>query len=267
MATSILVSTRSTTCLIHDELTKPVVDPKVGNDVPHSQVRPSKVLANEDKNTDRYSKTEITQENELGVLGLVQWARWVKMVNAASETILFALATAFMLALMVVVASDVERDIQEPANKLLSNHMASGIEGSFFHQLRQLVGVVAIPRGIHFAGFGHKDHVTIDMTSRLVMFAVRDLPRKVRNQQGGMTDPAHRVVEHFRWRERLMPTLVRQYPQASTEQALHEGIHCPEHRPNWSGRDIFRSHIIVKDIESDGQRSNVSGDVCKTTSS
>lgn len=197
MATVVLVSTRSTTCIVYDRLTQPVIDPKVRNDIPHSQIRPSKVLADEEKNTGGDGKTQITQENELGVLRLIQRTRWVKMVNATSDTILLASATAFRLALVVVVPSDVERDVQDPSSELLSNHMASGIDGSFFHQLRQLMGIVAISRGIHFAGFGYEDHVTIDVTSRFVVFAVRDLPRKVWNQQGGMAEPAHRVVQHL----------------------------------------------------------------------
>lgn len=75
--------------------------------------------------------------------------------------------------------------------------MASGVDGSFFHQLRQFMGIVAKSRGIHVPGLGHKNHVTLDVTGRLVVFAVRDLPRKVRNQQGGMADPAHGVVQHL----------------------------------------------------------------------
>lgn len=64
-----------------------------------------------------------------------------------------------------------------------------------------------------------------------------------------------------------MPTFVRQYPQASTEQALHESIHGPKGSSSWCGRDSFRSHIVVENIEGGGQRRNVSGDVCKSTSS
>lgn len=188
------------------------------------------------------------------------------MVDATADAILLSLATAFRLTLVVVVPGDVERDIQKPSPELLSNHMAGGIEGSFLHQLRQLVGVVPISRGIHFARLGHKDHVTLDVTGRLVVFAVRDLPRKVWNQQGGMADPAHGVVQHLGWGERLMSTFVRQHPQPSTKEALHKGIHAPEHSPDRCGRNIFRRHITVEDVEGGGQRGDVSGNVCQTTS-
>lgn len=98
------------------------------------------------------------------------------MVDAAPGPVFLALATAFRLALVVVVPSDVERDIQKPSSELLSDHMASSIDGSLFHQLRQLVRVVTISRGIHFAGLGHENHVALDVTGRLVVFAMRDLP-------------------------------------------------------------------------------------------
>lgn len=64
-----------------------------------------------------------------------------------------------------------------------------------------------------------------------------------------------------------MSTFVRQHPQTSTEQTLHKGIHAPEDSPNWCGRDILRCHIVVEDVERGGQRGNVSGDICQTTSS
>lgn len=217
MATIVLVSMRSMAYDIHDKLTQPVVDPKVRHDIPHSQIRHSIILADEEKNTEGNGKTQITQENELGILGLIQWTRWVEMVDATPGPVFLALATAFRLALVVVVPSDVERDIQKPSGELLSDHMASSIDGSFFHQLRQLVRVVTISRGIHFAGLGHENHVTLDVTGRFVVFAMRDLPRKVWNQQGGMADPAHGVVQHLRWGERLMSTFVRQHPQTSPE--------------------------------------------------
>lgn len=74
MATIVLVSMRSTAYDIHDKLTQPVVDPKVRHDIPHSQIRHSIILADEEKNAEGNGKTQITQENELGILRLIQRA-------------------------------------------------------------------------------------------------------------------------------------------------------------------------------------------------
>lgn len=73
MATIVLVSKRSRACDINDKLTQPVVDPQVRDDIPHSQIRQSIVLADEEKHTEGNGETEITQENELGILRLIQW--------------------------------------------------------------------------------------------------------------------------------------------------------------------------------------------------
>ena len=73
MATSITVSKQYKKCLVCNELTKPVVDPKVREKIPNSQVRPSKILADEEKNANGDGETQITQEDQLGVLRLIQW--------------------------------------------------------------------------------------------------------------------------------------------------------------------------------------------------
>lgn len=72
MATIVLVSAWSPAGNINDVLTQPVVDPKVRHDIPHRQIRQSILLADEEKNTQGDGKTQITQENEFGILRLIQ---------------------------------------------------------------------------------------------------------------------------------------------------------------------------------------------------
>ena len=62
------------------------------------------------------------------------------MVDAAAEAVFLALAAAFGLALVFVVAGDVEADVQEPAGELLADEVTGGHDGSFFHELGKLVG-------------------------------------------------------------------------------------------------------------------------------
>ena len=137
------------------------------------------------------------------------------MVDAASQTVLPALATTFRLALVVVVASAVGNQINEPSSKLCTNQVSRGHDRGFFHQLGHFVSVIANSRGILFAGLRKEDHITFEVAGGLVVLAVGDLPRKVWNQHGGMADKADRVVQGLRWRERLVSTLVCQYPETS----------------------------------------------------
>lgn len=44
------------------------------------------------------------------------------------------------------------------------------------------------------------------------MFAVRDLPRKVWDQQSGVADPADSVIQSLARGERLMTALVGKHP-------------------------------------------------------
>ena len=88
-----------------------MVDPKIRQEIPHSQVGPAKILADEEKNCPGDSKTKITQEDQFRILGLVQWTGRVKVVDAPEPAIALPLTTAFMLALMLVMSSDVRTKV------------------------------------------------------------------------------------------------------------------------------------------------------------
>lgn len=54
------------------ELTKPVVDPKVRQDIPNEQVGPPEVVAHQVKSTESDSQAKITEKDQILVLLLVQ---------------------------------------------------------------------------------------------------------------------------------------------------------------------------------------------------
>lgn len=101
------------------ELTKPVVHPEVRNSIPHKQVEPAISGADIVQNRTGDSETEVTEENELGILGLIQRARGVEVVDAGKVTVVLALATALGLVLVVVVTGDVGEEVHGPAEQLL----------------------------------------------------------------------------------------------------------------------------------------------------
>lgn len=134
------------------------------------------------------------------------------MIDASPEAVPFAFATALALTLMVVMAGDIGENVQEPADKLLADHGAGCDDRSLFHQLGELVGIIAQFRGVLVPRLGNEDHITLEVTGGLVVFAMRDLPREVRDQQSGMAEPADGIVEGLGWREGLMAALVGQHP-------------------------------------------------------
>lgn len=100
--------------------TKPVVYPEVGKKVPDEHVLESVGLAKSDEDSDGNSKTEITQEDEFGVLGFVQRARWVEVVDTREISVDLALSTTLRLTLVVVVTSDIGEEIHRPSKELLA---------------------------------------------------------------------------------------------------------------------------------------------------
>lgn len=76
-------------------------------------------MAEQNEGSDYDGKTEITQENELSVLGLEERTSWVEMVDASEKSIDLSLSTSLALLLMLVVASHVAEQVQRPSEQLL----------------------------------------------------------------------------------------------------------------------------------------------------
>lgn len=155
---------------------QPVVYPEVRNTVPHKQVHPAVLGADQVQNRSGDGKTEVAQSDELSILGLVQRARRVEVVDTAKVTVLLALSTSLWLALVVVVASNVGEKVHGPAEQLLQNHVDGSCNGSLLHQLVQLIDGLRNAGGVHLAGLGNENHITGEVTGGLVVLAVRDLP-------------------------------------------------------------------------------------------
>ena len=101
--------------------TEPVVHPEVGEEVPDEHVLEAVGLAERDQDGDGDGEAEITQEDEFGVLGFIQGAGWVEVVDASEVAVDLALSTTFELTLVVVVASDVGEKVHWPSKELLAD--------------------------------------------------------------------------------------------------------------------------------------------------
>lgn len=116
-----------------------MVYPQVRSEIPDSHVGETIGLAEKSENGDSDSNAEITQQNELGVLGFIQWALWVEMVDSGEETVALSLSTTLRLTLVVVVASDVAKEVHRPAEKLLANRVDQSGNRCLLRQLINLV--------------------------------------------------------------------------------------------------------------------------------
>ena len=162
-------------------LTQPVVDPQIRKEIPHSQVRPAKVLPNQDENSGYNSKAQIARKNQLAVLGLIQGTRRIKVVDVPTPAVLLALTATFFLTGMAIVTSDVDGEVHDPSGELLTDEGTSSNDGSLLGELSQLMISPSNLRRVLFAGLGNENHVTIEVSGRLVVLAMRDLPREVRD--------------------------------------------------------------------------------------
>lgn len=105
------------------------------------------------------------------------------MVDAGGISVYLALSTAFRLTLVVVVAGNIEEEVHGPAEQLLSDRVEEGSDWSLLSQLVQFVDHLPNTTRILFSSLGNKDHVTLEVSGGLVVFAMGNFPREVGNQK------------------------------------------------------------------------------------
>ena len=159
-----------------DRHTKPVVDPEVRGKIPDCHIGETVGFREHNENADTDSKTDVTEEDELGVLGLVKRTAWVEVVDTSEEPVDLALSATLKLTLVVIVTGDIAKEIHWPAQELLSDGVDQGCNRGLFSQLVQFVDHFPDTTGINLASLGNEDHVTLHVSGGLVMFAVGDFP-------------------------------------------------------------------------------------------
>jgi len=121
-------------------LTEPVVHPEVWQEIPNQEVGPTVVVAKVDEGRDGNSKTNVTEKNQLGILGFVQRAVGVEVIDTSEEAILLSLSTALNLSLMVVVACNIAQKVVGPTDQLLPEKHDEGDDWGLLAQFGQFVG-------------------------------------------------------------------------------------------------------------------------------
>lgn len=149
-----------------------MVHPKVWEEIPDKHVVKSVGFTENGQNSDGDSKTNITQENESGILGFVQRAGRVEVIDTSEEAVLVAQA-------VLVVASHVAKEVHRPAEKLLTNGVDEGSNWGFFGQLVKFVGEFSNARSILVTSLWDENHISVHMSSSLVVLAVGNLPGEV----------------------------------------------------------------------------------------
>ncbi len=241
-----------------------MVHPEIGNEVPDEHIIPAVGLAEVDKGTDDDGKAQIAEQDQLGILGVIERASWVEMVNATEESVPLALAPALTLTLMVVVSGDVGQEVVGPAAQLLSEQDEKGDDRGLLAELRHLMNQPSQPGRPLLARLGNEDHVARHVAGGLVVLAVGDLPAKVGDQQDRVQDPANSIVEDPGCAEGLVAAFVSEDPPSGTEEPLEDGVEAPENSASRLRGDDFGSHIGVEDVEGGAEGDEVPEDVVET---
>lgn len=93
-----------------------MVDPEVRSEIPNSQVGPAEFATKQVQSTHSDGDTKVAEQDELLVLALVQRTGRVEVVDTVEQAVLLALALAFDLLLVVVVASNIGNQISRPTS-------------------------------------------------------------------------------------------------------------------------------------------------------
>jgi len=205
-----------------------VINPQIWQDIPHKEVRKSKVLSYPVEDAGGDQEPDIAECDEFCIFRLKQRTRWVEVVDTIAEAILLPFPAPFALFLVEIMPGHICDQVGGPATKLLVDKVEGSSEGCLFGKLVELMQKVAISRRIIFSCFRHEDHISLHVARRLVMLAMRDLPREVWHQQSRVADEADGIVENLAGRERLVSAFVSHDPQPSGEKALHESVAGPE---------------------------------------
>lgn len=248
---------------------EPVVNPKVGNTIPKENVEGSKLLGSGIQRVSHQGNSDVGQNNQLGILGLVQRRGRVEVRNSSKVSVLLSNSTSLLLAVVVVVSGNVGEEVKNPSNELLGDRVGEGSDGSLLGELGNIVrDSSSVTTEVLSAGLGNEDHVLLQVSGGVVVLSVGNLPGEVGNQQRAVKDPSNGVVENLGLREGLVTTLVSENPDSSSEKSLGESIDSPGGTANESrlasdGGD----DVVLHSPEGSGEKSKVAGDVGKRADS
>lgn len=241
--------------------TQPVVHPEIRDKVPDGHVGPAESVAEVGEGTEGEDEAKVAEEDELGVLVVIQRAAGIEVVNTTAVAVLLALATALTLTLVEVVAGDIAHEVAGPADELLADEVKQGGDGSLLGELAQLVHHLANASGMLLAGAGKENHVTLHVAGGLVVSAVGQLPAEVGDEQGRVEEPAGDVVDQGRVGEGTVAALVGDDPETGCEEALQSSVDAPEDESQRGRRHMLGGHEVVEEVESAGEARNVAQDV------
>lgn len=171
-------------------------------------------------------ETKIGQGNVDG-LGVAEHCRG-RLKVANPQPAHAALASLPLLA--ALTGGDVEEQVHLPAGQLMRDELDELDNGHILKHLGRLLIHVQVgqpPLVAISLGGRHKRHVLLHVAGEAMVAMVAELPAKVRDQEEGVANPPHDVVEPRVPREGAVAALVRQDPDARADETLEVAVQSP----------------------------------------
>lgn len=223
---------------------QPVVDPQVGHNVVAKDRSKSPLLDGKVDQTGGSENTEIRNDN-------VQKVLLVKDRRCRNKVVVNPLGTT-----LIALASNVSKEVQDPAKELLAKHVSQGINRGILNCLGSLA-----KRQEELLSLGVKDSVTLEVGSVLVVLTMRNAPRVIRNKESRVKEPTSDIIDSLRIRESTVATFVSKDPASSAKETVDKTIGNPGNDTERNRRN--KVNVLVSEISNNTNKEKIAGHIRK----
>lgn len=196
-----------------------MVNPHVRDDVKKRNSLPADVEGAPVQSAAGESQAQIRKSDEDGLTGAEDGRGRLKVAHAQP---------ALVVTLKTLLSSGgVDQEVSLPSSQLVEDQLDDLDNGRVLDHLGVQVKVGQAAGGALVDSLGDESHVLLHVAGVVVVTVVAVLPAEVGDEQGGMHDPAHHVVELAVHGESAMAALVSQNPDTGADEALDVTVDHP----------------------------------------
>lgn len=230
---------------IYVALTKPVVDPKVGEAVQEHDLSCAHDLNGIPETEAHSNQTEIRNQDSQALRGEKDGREWRIVAEVGSGAgILGERKT-------LVAGRGVEEHVCLPANQLMSDKKDQADNRGVFSHVEEVLDFL-LDSGhdlrVLLSG-GNECGVLFHVVCVSVVASMRILPREVRNAQETVQNESEGVVDSAVVEHGLVATFVSQNPDTDKNETLEDAVESPQSAPQSEERYVLDLSSHVKNCE------------------
>lgn len=171
-------------------LTKPVMNPEIGNKVEEEDVGISNLLSNRVEHSQHHDESNVRDQDELGLILAENSAGGLEMAHTQP-----AANTGWLSLHASLAAGGVEEEVSLPSEQLMCDEADDLSERGVFEQFMEVHSSNDGQPGLLGLCSRNESHVLFHVASESMVAMVRIFPREVRDQEEAVKGPANGVVE------------------------------------------------------------------------